>query len=126
MATAKKTTMESGAAQKRSSAKRKPGKKTGTRAAAKKAAARKAISKRAGKLSALDAAARVLGETKRPMSCSEMIEAMAAKGYWSSPAGKTPAATLYSAILRELTAKGTRARFRKVERGRFELSSASR
>ena len=32
------------------------------------------------------------------MNCQEMIEAMAAKGYWKSPGGKTPAATLYSAI----------------------------
>jgi hypothetical protein len=35
----------------------------------------------AKKLSALDAAARVLGESKEPMNCSQMIEAMAAKGY---------------------------------------------
>jgi len=35
-------------------------------------------------LSALDAAAKVLAETGQPMSCKEMIEAMAQKGYWSS------------------------------------------
>jgi hypothetical protein len=50
------------------------------------------------KLSALDAAARVLRETKRAMSCPELIETMAAKGYWASPAGKTPEATLYTAV----------------------------
>jgi hypothetical protein len=50
------------------------------------------------KLSALDAAARVLGESGQPMNCREMIAAMAAKGYWSSPGGKTPAATLYTAV----------------------------
>jgi hypothetical protein len=27
-----------------------------------------------------------------------MIEAMAAKRYWTSPGGKTPAATLYTAV----------------------------
>jgi hypothetical protein len=70
------------------------------------------------KLSALDAAARVLAEAGQPMTCQEMIDAMAAKGYWSSPGGKTPAATLYSAILRELS-KGTESRFVKTERGKF-------
>ena len=48
------------------------------------------------KLSALDAAAKVLAEIDKPMSCKEMIEAMAQKGYWSSPGGKTPTSTLYS------------------------------
>ena len=71
------------------------------------------------KLSALDAAARVLGESGQAMNCQEMIEAMAAKGYWSSPGGKTPSATLYSSILRELKTKGGEARFRKTERGQF-------
>jgi hypothetical protein len=71
------------------------------------------------KLSALDAAAKVLGETRQPMSCKEMIEIMAAKGYWTSPAGKTPAATLYSAILREIATKGADSRFQKTERGKF-------
>jgi outer membrane biosynthesis protein TonB len=71
------------------------------------------------KLSALDAAARVLGEAGQPMTCPEMIEAMATKGYWMSPGGQTPAATLYSAILREVTTKGADARFVKTERGKF-------
>ena len=71
------------------------------------------------KLSALDSAARVLTESGQAMNCQEMIEAMAAKGYWSSPGGKTPSATLYSAILKELKTKGADARFRKTERGKF-------
>jgi len=74
------------------------------------------------KLSALDAAARVLGESGQPMNCQEMIETMATKGYWTSPAGKTPGATLSSAILRELKMKGKDARFRKTERGKFALA----
>ena len=53
------------------------------------------------------------------MNCQEMVAAMAAKGYWSSPGGKTPSATLYSSILRELKTKGADARFRKTERGKF-------
>ena len=50
------------------------------------------------KLSALDAAARVLEETGQAMRCTELIAAMAAKGYWTSPGGKTPEATLYTVI----------------------------
>lgn len=72
------------------------------------------------KLSALDAAAQVLADSATPMNCTEMIQVMAERGLWSSPAGRTPSATLYSAILREVTTKGAAARFRKAERGRFE------
>jgi hypothetical protein len=64
------------------------------------------------KLSALDAAAKVLGEAKGPMTCQELIETMAAKGYWT---------TLYAAMIREISAKGKDARFQKVERGKFTL-----
>src|SRR6202521_277168 len=71
------------------------------------------------KLSALDAAAQVLAETGQPMSCKEMIETMAKKRYWSSPGGKTPASTLYSGILKEITTKGKESRFKKTDRGRF-------
>src|SRR6516165_6214744 len=51
------------------------------------------------RLSALDAAAKVLAESGQPMRCTELIAAMASKGYWTSPGGKTPASTLYSALL---------------------------
>jgi hypothetical protein len=34
-------------------------------------------------------------------------------------ASQTPAATLYSAILREINTKGQEARFQKTERGKF-------
>lgn len=78
---------------------------------------------KAKKPSALDAAAKVLGEAGAAMSCKEMIEAMAAKGLWSSPNGKTPDATLYAAILREITAKGKDARFYKADRGKFALAN---
>jgi hypothetical protein len=75
------------------------------------------------KLSAIDAAAKVLGEAGTPMTCPEMIEAMAKKGYWTSPGGQTPSATLYSAILREINTKGADARFVKTERGKFGRKS---
>ncbi len=73
-------------------------------------------------MSALDGAAKVLGEAKKPMSCKQVIEAMATKGYWKSASGKTPANTLYSAILREIGAKGKEARFERADRGKFTLA----
>ena len=73
----------------------------------------------AKKLSALDAAAKVLADADKPMSCKEMIETMAQKGYWSTPGGKTPSATLYSGILKEIATKGKEPRFQKTDRGTF-------
>jgi hypothetical protein len=87
-----------------------------------KTKAKKAKEPKAKKTSALDAAVRVLEEAGQPMTCLEMIEAMTAKQYWSSPKGLTPAATLYSAILREIKAKGKESRFVKTERGKFGLA----
>ena len=90
--------------------------------AASKTKAKNAKEPKAKKTSALDAAARMLEEAGQPMTCPEMIEAMAAKNYWTSPGGATPGATLYSAILREITAKGKESRFVKTERGKFGLA----
>ena len=73
-------------------------------------------------LSALAAAARVLSENDQPMTCPELIQAMAAKGYWTSPAGKTPAATLAAAMAREIKVKKDQSRFRKTDRGKFSLA----
>ena len=71
------------------------------------------------KSSALDAAARVLRESGQPMSCPELIQQLAAKGYWTSPKGKTPSSTLYAAIAREVKLKGAASRFIKTGPGRF-------
>ncbi|MCX7424247.1 MAG: hypothetical protein NTW96_01200 [Planctomycetia bacterium] len=43
----------------------------------------------------------------------------AEKGYWKSPGRKTPHATVYSAILREIVTKGAESRFKKTDRGKF-------
>jgi HB1, ASXL, restriction endonuclease HTH domain len=94
-------------------------KSTKTAKAAKKAPAKKAKEPKEKKLSAIDAAAQVVAANKEPMSAKEMIEAMATKGLWTSPGGKTPHATLYSAIIREIALKGKAARFVKTERGKF-------
>jgi hypothetical protein len=72
------------------------------------------------RLSCVAAALKVLGESSEPMNAQELITAMEAKGYWTSPGGKTPHATLYSAILRDL-AKGDDSKFVKTERGRFTV-----
>jgi hypothetical protein len=67
----------------------------------------------------LTIAARLLAESKEPLGTKTLIEMMAAKGLWTSPGGKTPAATLYAAIVREISTKGENARFRKADRGLF-------
>ena len=74
---------------------------------------------KAKKLSALDAAAQVLAKSDKPMTSKALIDAMAEQHLWSSPGGKTPEATLYAAMLREITAKGKESRFKKVDRGLF-------
>ena len=73
-------------------------------------------------LSCLDAAAAVLKAAGEPLQTKTMVERMAAEGLWSTKA-PTPAATLYSAILRELKTKGAGARFRKTGRGHFALNA---
>lgn len=74
------------------------------------------------KLGALDAAAKVLAGRTNPMTAKGLVEAMAEKGLWSSPGGKTPDATLSAAINREIAAKGKESRFKKVGPGQFAAS----
>ena len=105
-------------------AKKKPVSATPAPAAKKKPPAKQAAkppaeSAVAKKYSALDAAALVLRENGQPMSCPELIAQMAAKGYWTSPKGKTPSSTLYAAIMREAKLKGAASRFEKTGPGRF-------
>jgi hypothetical protein len=77
------------------------------------------------KLSALDAAARVLQEMGGAMNCPALIALMSAKGLWSSPAGKTPSATLAAAVMREIATKGDQSRFRKTGRGLFAAATTN-
>ena len=74
------------------------------------------------RLSQIGAAARVLAQAQSPMNTREMVEAMTKKGLWSSPAGKTPEATLYAALLRHIRDKGKEAEFKKVGPGKFALA----
>jgi hypothetical protein len=78
----------------------------------------------AKKTSQIQAALQVLANAKEPMNCQAMVEAMSAHGLWTSPGGKTPHATLYAAILREINTKGNDARFRKVDRGQFTIAGS--
>jgi hypothetical protein len=71
------------------------------------------------KTSQIEAAIQVLAKSKEPMNCQAMVEAMTTRGLWTSPGGKTPHATLYASILREINTKGEDARFKKVDRGQF-------
>jgi hypothetical protein len=72
-------------------------------------------------LSQIAAAVEVLRDSGEPMTCKGMVEVMSAKGLWTSPAGKSPDATLYASILRELARRGKDARFVKTTPGRFAL-----
>ncbi|XZE56673.1 winged helix-turn-helix domain-containing protein [Planctomycetaceae bacterium SH139] len=74
------------------------------------------------KLSCVKAALQVLESSGEPMNAQEMITAMIEQNLWESPGGKTPHATLYSAILRDLK-RGDESRFVKTERGRFTIRS---
>ena len=93
--------------------------KAGKSAAKKTAATKPAKPKR---VSAIDAAAQVLAKGDKPMSAKDLIGAMAEQGLWKSPGGKTPHATLYAAIFREIAKKGDAARFQKVDRGLFAFN----
>jgi hypothetical protein len=73
----------------------------------------------------LDAAAHILAETGGAMSCKAIVNIAIESGVWETT-GKTPAATLYAAITREIAKKGKDARFKKVDRGLFELNTTSR
>ena len=72
------------------------------------------------KLSQFQAAIKVLADAGEPMGCKQMVDAMQAKGYWTSPGGKTPQQTLYASIVRDIR-KGKDARFAKADRGTFAL-----
>jgi len=77
---------------------------------------------RRGTMSGLDAAAKVLAEAGEPLNCKTIVERALAKGYWKT-GGKTPAGTIYAAIIREIAKKGDASRFARAERGKFTLKA---
>jgi len=90
-----------------------------TAAPAKKGRAKKTASEpKPKKVSGLDAAYEVLKASGEPMSSQAIVDAMFAKGLWKTN-GKTPAATIYSAMIREIDDKPGESRFTKTGRGLF-------
>ncbi len=84
-----------------------------------KATARSKAKVKADKpMSGLDAAAKVLTEAGKPMRCEEIVTQVQARGLWKTK-GRTPRATIYAAVIREIAAKGKESRFRKTDRGMF-------
>ncbi|WP_146572754.1 winged helix-turn-helix domain-containing protein [Botrimarina hoheduenensis] len=96
-----------------------------TKAAAKKASPKKAATPAAPtkQRSLLEAAYIALQRFAAPMTTQQIIEAVTDQKLWTSPGGKTPDRTLYSALVREIAAKGADARFQKVEKGKFALAA---
>ena len=68
------------------------------------------------KMTAVDAAARVLGAAGKPMSSWCLYEAMRKKKLWVSPKGKTPWDMIYTAVKRDV-------RFQKVGPDLWALAS---
>lgn len=78
--------------------------------------------------SALDAAAEVLGrlttkDATSGLSVKDLIERMEKANLWQSPGGKTPSATLYSALIREIKQRKTDSRFKRIAPGKFSLAN---
>ena len=71
-------------------------------------------------MSGLDAAAKVLAEAGVALDCKTIVERALAKGLWATK-GATPAATLYSALIREIANRKDASRFKKTGPGEFTL-----
>jgi hypothetical protein len=69
------------------------------------------------RLSGLDLAAKVLADAGQPLNANSIAERAISAGWKTN--GKTPGATLYAAIIREIARKGKDARFAKHDRGLF-------
>lgn len=132
MPTAKKTTTKKSATRTRTGATRGRKAKDGATAPAaeKKATVgkrRPTVAKTEAKPrgpSLLEAACEVLKRVDEPVGAKDLITRIIDEGLWTTQ-GKTPEATLYSAMIREIAGKGAEARFQKVSRGRFTLTDAA-
>jgi len=94
-------------------------KKTSSKKTATKTARANARHKSASKpMSGLDAAAKVLTDAKTALNAKEILQQIQEQNLWKTN-GKTPHATLYAAIIREIARKKHEARFRRAEKGKF-------
>lgn len=75
------------------------------------------------KPSGLDLAAKVLAASKEPLNSKTIAERAIEAGWKTS--GKTPHATLYAAMIREIRDKGKESRFEKVDRGLFKTGKGA-
>ena len=98
---------------------------TATKTKATKAIKKSTPQAPAKKLSALDAAHEVLVREAKSLNAKGLIAAMTGYGLWTSPGGKTPHATLYAAILREIGVNGEASRFRRTTKGSFSAMTCS-
>jgi len=96
-------------------AKAKP--KASTKAKPAKNATRPNDAPTAKRVSGLDLAAKVLADAKEPLQAKAIAERAIAAGWQTT--GKTPHATLYAAMIREIANKGKNSRFTKTDRGFF-------
>lgn len=123
----KKSTRKTRGSTKKAPRRKAPSKRARPATKKKKAASRRTTSSKvkakdhSKRTSVLDAAARVLSEIGQPLQCKDIVELMLEHNYWTTK-GKTPEATLYSAILREIQKKGKDARFKRVSRGMFAIN----
>lgn len=81
--------------------------------------------KPARKPALLDFAVRVLRDSSEPLGTKEMVAKILGAGWWNTK-GRTPEATLYSAIIREIGSRDGKTRFVKIGRGRFTLTEESK
>ena len=88
----------------------------------KKGATGKSLGKKVKRPSGLDAAAKVLAEADEPLGCKEIVKRMLAKELWKTN-GKTPDATIYSLIIRDIIKKGDASRFAKAVPGKFTIKT---
>lgn len=128
MTTSKKTATKSSAKRpaKKATTKKLPAKSTAKKpapnavtAATKKPA--KPTPRKGKQPSGLDLAAKVLANAGEPLAAKTIAKRVIAAGWQTS--GKTPHATLYAAMTREIQTKGKDARFVKVGRGRFKAKA---
>ena len=75
------------------------------------------------RISGLDLAAKVLAEAKEPLQAKAIAERAIAAGWQTT--GKTPRATLYAAMIREIVKKGKASRFIKTDRWLFTANRQS-
>ena len=70
----------------------------------------------------LTAAAEILQQTGEALSAIELIAKVQEAGLWEPQAGKTPANTLYAAILREMNTKENPRFARGEKKGTFQYA----